>query len=95
MLLHQKLLLLSMLLIRYKRSKSKQNQKSCLIIKSNLNKRGEDKGYDVVASGHKRENGEKGYRAERRGKGKRRECGYRLQYVLLTWKKLLIECQEK
>ena len=39
-----------MLLKRYMRSTSKENQKSCVIIKSNINKRGEDKGYDVIAS---------------------------------------------
>ena len=43
-----KLLLLSKLLKRYKRSKSKENKKSCLIIKSNQNIRGEDKGYDII-----------------------------------------------
>ena len=39
-----------MLLKRYMRSKSKENQKSCLIIKSNINKQSEGKGYDVIAS---------------------------------------------
>ena len=43
-----KLLFLSKLLKRYKRSKSKENKKSCLTIKSNQNIRGEDKGYDVI-----------------------------------------------
>ena len=45
-----KLLFLSKLLKRYKRSKSKENKKSCLIIKSNQNIRGEYKGYDVIVS---------------------------------------------
>ena len=53
-----------------------------MIIRSNLNKRVEDNGYDVMYLGHKKENGEKRYRAECRGKGKRRECGYRLQSVI-------------
>ena len=77
-----KLLFLSKLLKRYKRSKSKENKKSCLTIKSNQNIRGEDKGYDVIVCRSQNRIERKDYRAERRGKGKRRECGYRLLKVI-------------